>query len=176
MRDIAKILGLGAVMVLGFMLWHSPAYAVEPSEMLSDPALEAKARQLSQELRCLVCRNQSIDDSDADLARDLRILVRQRLQEGAPPETIKNEIVTRFGEYILLSPPFTWRSVILWLAPFFVFALALALGFLGLKWLQQDHREPPALTLSEKVRLEGLIRRHDREQRQQNLQKKGSLP
>ncbi|MCX8506986.1 MAG: cytochrome c-type biogenesis protein CcmH [Alphaproteobacteria bacterium] len=170
MRDFAKFFAMAAVIMLGFALWHSQARAVEPSEMLADPALEAKARQLSQELRCLVCRNQSIDDSDADLARDLRILVRQRLQEGAPPDTIKNEIVTRFGDYILLSPPFTWRSVVLWLAPFLVFALALALGFLGLKWVQQDHRDPPALTLSEKVRLEGLIRRHDREQR---IQKKG---
>ena len=101
--------------------------------MLADPALEAKARQLSQELRCLVCRNQSIDDSDADLARDLRILVRQRLQEGAPPEVIKNEIVTRFGDYILLSPPFTWRSVIFMAGTLFGLCLGVSPWFSGTK-------------------------------------------
>ncbi|MDI9349776.1 MAG: cytochrome c-type biogenesis protein CcmH [Candidatus Symbiobacter sp.] len=158
--------GLGLAFALGWLMVMPHALAVEPNEMLANPVLEAQARSLSQELRCLVCRNQSIDDSDADLARDLRVLVRQRLQQGASPEVIKAEIVARYGDYVLLSPPFNWRSWLLWLSPFLVFGLALVLGFFALRWRREVIEEPQALTLSEKVRLEGLLRRHDREQRQ----------
>ena len=89
----------------------SPALAVQPDEMLSDPALEARARELSRELRCMVCQNQSIDDSDAPLARDLRILVRERLQAGDSNNQVLDFLVDRYGEFVLLRPRLHWRTV-----------------------------------------------------------------
>src|SRR5258707_3039269 len=95
----------------------SPAVALGPDEVLSDPALEARARSLSKELRCMVCQNQSIDDSDAPLARDLRILVRERLQAGESDQQVINFLVARYGEFVLLRPRFSWHTALLWLAP-----------------------------------------------------------
>src|SRR6187401_2626115 len=93
----------------------APALAVQPDEVLSDPALEARARVLSQELRCLVCQNQSIDDSDAPLARDLRILLRERLQAGDSDRQVIDFLVARYGEFVLLKPRFSWHTALLWL-------------------------------------------------------------
>lgn len=101
-----------------------PALAVQPGEALSDPALEARARDLSAGLRCLVCQNQSIDDSDAPLAKDLRVLVRERLQAGDTDEQVKSFLVERYGEYVLLRPPFGWHTALLWLAPLFLLVAA----------------------------------------------------
>ncbi|MGA7485697.1 MAG: cytochrome c-type biogenesis protein [Xanthobacteraceae bacterium] len=95
----------------------APAFAVEPDEMLSDPALEVRARALSKELRCMVCQNQSIDDSEAPLARDLRILVRERLQAGDSDRQVIDFLVARYGEFVLLRPRFSWHTALLWLAP-----------------------------------------------------------
>ena len=92
------------------------AWAVNPDEMLADPVLEQRARDISGELRCLVCQNQSIDDSDADLARDLRILVRERLTAGDSDEQVRQYLVDRYGEFVLLRPRFEVRTLILWLA------------------------------------------------------------
>ncbi len=94
-----------------------PAAAVQPDEILSDPAQEARARELSRQLRCLVCQNQSIDDSDAPLARDLRILVRERLMAGDSNPQVLEFLVQRYGEFVLLRPRFNWRTSLLWLAP-----------------------------------------------------------
>ena len=94
----------------------SPAIALGPDEVLSDAALEARARALSKELRCMVCQNQSIDDSDAPLARDLRILVRERLQAGESDQQVINFLVARYGEFVLLRPRFSWHTALLWLA------------------------------------------------------------
>ena len=93
------------------------AYAVEPSERLADPALEARARALSQELRCLVCQNQSIDESNADLAHDLRILVRRRLLTGDTDRQVLDYVVARYGQFVLLDPPFEPATYLLWLTP-----------------------------------------------------------
>jgi cytochrome c-type biogenesis protein CcmH len=93
----------------------TPSLAVQPDEILADPALEARARDLSQELRCMVCQNQSIDDSDAPLARDLRLLVRERLKAGASDEEVLDFLVARYGEFVLLRPPFNWHTALLWL-------------------------------------------------------------
>jgi len=101
-----------------------PALAVQPDEVLSDETLEARARALSRDLRCMVCQNQSIDDSDAPLARDLRILVRERLTAGDSDEQVMNFLVSRYGNFVLLKPPFEWHTAILWLTP----ALALLAG------------------------------------------------
>ena len=93
------------------------AWAVQPDEVLSDPALEARARVLSKELRCMVCQNQSIDDSAAPLARDLRVLVRERLTGGDSDQQVLDFLVARYGEFVLLKPPFAWHTALLWLGP-----------------------------------------------------------
>jgi cytochrome c-type biogenesis protein CcmH len=104
--------------------WLSAAAAVQPDEQLADPALEQRAREISAGLRCLVCQNQSIDDSDAPLARDLRLLVRERLQEGDSDAQVRDHLAARYGDFILLKPPFAWSTLLLWLTP----VLALAAG------------------------------------------------
>ncbi|TIU04312.1 MAG: cytochrome c-type biogenesis protein CcmH, partial [Mesorhizobium sp.] len=93
------------------------AQAVKPDEVLPDPALEARARALSEGLRCMVCQNQSIDESDADLARDLRVLVRQRLVAGDTDQQVMDYIVSRYGEFVLLKPRFSLRNALLWGTP-----------------------------------------------------------
>ncbi|MDF0664379.1 cytochrome c-type biogenesis protein CcmH, partial [Rhizobium sp. 268] len=99
------------------MLLAAPAFAVNPDEVLADPALEARARALSAELRCMVCQNQSIDDSNADLAKDLRLLVRERITDGDSDEAVLNYIVSRYGEFVLLKPRFSMKTGLLWGAP-----------------------------------------------------------
>ena len=94
-----------------------PAHAVEPSERLADPALEARARTLSKELRCLVCQNQSIDESNADLAHDLRVLLRQRLVAGDTDQQVLDYLAARYGVFVLLDPPFEPATYLLWLTP-----------------------------------------------------------
>lgn len=102
------------------------AMAIDPSERLKDPELESRARALSAELRCLVCQNQSIDDSDAPLAKDLRRLVRERLQTGETDAEVKSFIVDRYGDFVLLKPPFGWHTLLLWMTPVLVLG---AIGF-----------------------------------------------
>ena len=111
--------------ILVFLVWLAtgPAFAVNPDEVLGDPALEARARDISAELRCMVCQNQSIDDSDAELARDLRIVVRQRLVAGDSDEDVLKYVVSRYGEFVLLRPSFNWRNALLWLTPAFLLAV-----------------------------------------------------
>jgi cytochrome c-type biogenesis protein CcmH len=101
-----------------------PALAVQPDEVLKDPALEGRARALSAELRCLVCQNQSIDDSDAPLARDLRLLIREHLTKGETDEQVMDFIVGRYGEFVLLKPRLEGRTLILWGSPFAILLLA----------------------------------------------------
>src|SRR6516225_11537449 len=103
--------------VLMAALFGPFAYAVEPSERLADPALEARARALSQELRCLVCQNQSIDESNADLAHDLRILLRKRLLAGDTDRQVLDYVVARYGQFVLLDPPFEPATYLMWLTP-----------------------------------------------------------
>jgi cytochrome c-type biogenesis protein CcmH len=105
-----------ALIVLS-LLSPAGAWAVQPDEVLSDPALEARARALSKELRCLVCQNQSIDDSAAPLARDLRLLVRERLTGGDNDQQVLDFLVARYGEFVLLKPRFAWHNALLWLGP-----------------------------------------------------------
>ena len=105
----------------------TPAFAVQPGEMLKDPALEARARTLSQELRCVVCQNQSIDDSNAPLAQDLRLLVRERLAVGDTDQQVLAYVVQRYGEFVLLRPRFSVQTLILWLAPLLLLATAVLL-------------------------------------------------
>ncbi len=114
-----------------------PALAVQPDEMLADPALEARAREISKDLRCVVCQNQSIDDSDAPLARDLRIVVREQLTQGRSDAETMDYVVQRYGHFVLLKPPVEPATWALWLGPFAV----LGFGGLGL-WLWSRGRRP----------------------------------
>jgi len=118
------ILALLALAVLA----ATPALAVEPDEILADPALEARARHISAGLRCLVCQNQSIDDSNAPLARDLRLLVRERLKAGDSDAKVMQFVEARYGEFVLLRPPFNPSTLLLWLAPILVLLAAIAVG------------------------------------------------
>jgi cytochrome c-type biogenesis protein CcmH len=118
----------------------SAAHAVLPDEMLKDPVLEARARALSAELRCLVCQNQSIDDSDADLAHDLRVLLRERIAAGDSDQEVIDFLVARYGEFILLKPPFAMHTLLLWLIPPGV----LLIGALAALWGWRRRRNQPA--------------------------------
>ncbi len=104
----------------------APAHAVNPDEMLADPLLELRAREISKGLRCLVCQNQSIDDSDADLAKDLRVVVRERLTAGDSDSEIIDYVVARYGDFVLLKPPFKGATLVLWLGPALIGAAGLA--------------------------------------------------
>lgn len=111
------ILAVAGLMALG-LLAATPGMAVLPDEILDDPALEARAREISKDIRCLVCQNQSIDDSNADLARDLRIIVRERLVAGDSNAEVKRYLVDRYGDYVLLTPPMALGTILLWVGPF----------------------------------------------------------
>lgn len=133
------------------------AHAVQPDEVLKDPALETRARELSAELRCLVCQNQSIDESNAPLARDLRLLVRERLKAGDSDQQIIDYIVARYGEFVLLRPPIGWHTLLLWLAP----AIFLVLGIFLIRQIWQRSRSipvtPAPLSAADRARLGKII-------------------
>ena len=137
-------------------VWSSTAFAIRPDEILADPKLEQRARAIGTELRCLVCQNESIDDSNADLAHDLRVLVRQRLVAGDTDAQVKQYIVARYGNYVLLKPPFTTETYLLWFGP-----LILLLGAAGVAAIYM--RRPSAtgqnapLTDDESQRLSALL-------------------
>src|SRR5215210_850834 len=133
----------------------APALAVQPDEVLRDPVVEHRARDISSGLRCLVCQNQSIDESDAPLAKDLRILVRERLTAGDSDDQIRDFLVQRYGEFVLLKPAFKAHTLLLWLGPF----LILALGAIGLlRTLRQRSPQPAApLDEAEQRALEDLL-------------------
>jgi cytochrome c-type biogenesis protein CcmH len=156
MKRAVIILALAAAILTG-----SPARAVQPDEMLDDPIKEARARELSKELRCMVCQNQSIDDSDAPLARDLRLLVRERISAGDTDSQVIDFLVARYGEFVLLKPRFSPHTVLLWLLP----PLALMGGGIAL-WVYSDRRRRAGhldeesvvnLTPEEVARLEKLL-------------------
>ncbi len=134
----------------------APAFAVQPDEVLSDPALEARARVLSQELRCLVCQNQSIDDSDALLARDLRLLLRERLKSGDSDQQVLDFLVARYGEFVLLRPPLGWNTVLLWVTPGLLLAAGVIVLLAAGRRRSRAILTEPALTPQEKARLARL--------------------
>jgi cytochrome c-type biogenesis protein CcmH len=142
------------VIFLFLSAFVSAALAVQPDEMLQDPALEARARALSQTLRCMVCQNESIDESNAPLARDLRILVRERIKAGDTDAEVREFLVSRYGEFILLEPPVTPRTLLLWGIPLIV----LVLGGIGIALARrrQTHSAPP-LSQDEKRRLAAIL-------------------
>jgi cytochrome c-type biogenesis protein CcmH len=154
LRYVALMLALGGA---------SPTLAMQPDEVLPDPALETRARELSRELRCMVCQNQSIDDSDAPIARDLRILVRERLKAGDSNGQVLDYLTSRYGEFVLLRPRFGWHTALLWLWP----AILLIIGALGLVYVARRSAKPAAagspgeqaLSAREQSKLADLLRR-----------------
>lgn len=144
------------LMVLMLVLMPlSGAFAVDPSEVLSDPLLEKRARSISAGLRCLVCQNQSIDESDADLAKDLRLVVRERLLEGDSDTEVIDYVVDRYGEFVLLQPTFAGHNLVLWLtAP-----ALLIIGAFGLIIVNRKKKPagPAPLSAKEKAELEKLL-------------------
>jgi len=152
MRRLALITLLAALML------PTAALAVQPDEMLPDPALEARARNLSSELRCLVCQNQSIDDSEATLARDLRLLVRERLTKGDSDKQVLDFLVARYGEFVLLRPRFEPHTLLLWGLP----PAVLLAGMLALVMIARRRKaagvEPPALSREEQRRMAALVK------------------
>ncbi|MGQ0683910.1 cytochrome c-type biogenesis protein [Bradyrhizobium sp.] len=156
MKRAAIIAAFAAALLAG-----SPAQAVQPDEIMADPAKEARARELSKELRCMVCQNQSIDDSDAPLARDLRLLVRERISAGDSDSQVIDFLVARYGEFVLLKPRLNQNTVLLWLLP----PLALMGGGIAL-WVYSNRRHRAGqlsedalmkLTPEEEKRLERLL-------------------
>lgn len=151
-----------AVLLFGAILSLSAA-AVFVEERLTDPAQEARAREIADEIRCLVCQNQSIMDSNADLAKDLRAIIRERVAAGDTDDDVRDFLVVRYGDWVLLDPPFRMRTVILWLGPIFVFAFALiaTLVFLRGRAVKAPGMEP--LTRQEKADLEKLLSEEERD-------------
>ena len=150
------------ITVLSLILFVTPALAIQPDEILKDTVLEERARVISKELRCLVCQNQSIDDSDAPLARDLRVLVRERLQAGESNEEVINFVVDRYGDFVLLRPPVKASTLVLWLSP----VAALIVGiFLLLTWFLKQKQFVPVqakpLSDEEKKKLQAAFKRDE---------------
>ncbi|ANK84961.1 MULTISPECIES: cytochrome c-type biogenesis protein [unclassified Rhizobium] len=150
---------LSRLLVILFILFAPvSAFAVNPDEVLADPVLEARARALSAELRCMVCQNQSIDDSNAELAKDLRLLVRERISNGDSDEAVLNYIVSRYGEFVLLKPQFSSKTVLLWGTP----ALLVLAGGLSLLVFARRRAGKPTgskLTPEEQAQLRELLKK-----------------
>ncbi|MEL7149420.1 MAG: cytochrome c-type biogenesis protein [Pseudomonadota bacterium] len=146
-------------MIRVLVLWlamATAAFAVQPDEILDDPVLEERARELSKGIRCLVCRNESIDESNAELARDLRLLVRERLVEGDSDDQVIDFLVSRYGEYVLLTPRATGANLVLWLAPVILFGVALAIALVYVRG-RRDPVTDDGLSEAEKARLAKLM-------------------
>jgi cytochrome c-type biogenesis protein CcmH len=146
-----RLLRLTLIVVLAVFAF--PSFAVEPDEVMKDPALEARARALSAELRCLVCQNQSIDDSEAPLARDIRILIRGRIEKGESNDAVRAYLVSRYGDFILLKPPFKPETLLLWLSPTLTLCAGLAAVLLARR---RAPRATPRLSAEEEARLAAL--------------------
>lgn len=154
LRKPSWLIGLA----LGASLWTfaQAVRAIEPNEILPDPKLEARARNIDRQLRCPVCQNESIDDSDADLAHDLRVLVRQRMLAGDTDAQVKQYIVDRYGNYVLLNPPFFSETYLLWLGPFVFLLAGGAIAGLYLRKTRSTAEDPP-LSAEERERVATLL-------------------
>ena len=150
-----------ALLVLLFALVALPALAVEPTEMLKDPALEARARDIGRSLRCVVCQNQSIDDSNAEVAHDMRRAVRERLLAGDSDQQVYAFMVARYGDYVLLKPPFRAGTLLLWLGgPLVLLIAGGALLLAARKRRTAPAAEPAPLTEEERARVAALLGAH----------------
>lgn len=164
MNVLATLTARLVAMALLAILLVSPAAAVNPDEVLDDPVLESRARALSLQLRCLVCQNQSIDDSNAELARDLRLLVRERLSVGDSNEDVINYVVSRYGEFVLLKPRLSLQTLMLWGAPIVVLlvgAMVMVINLRGRKRLLASL--PHGLSAAEQSELAKVLDDRDRQ-------------
>ena len=154
--------GARLLMLMAFLstlVAASPLRAVEPGEILKDPVLETRARALSKELRCMVCQNQSIDDSEAPLAHDLRVLVRERLEAGDSDAQVIDFLVARYGEFVLLKPPLSWHTAALWALPPAVLLVGIVAIVIVIRRRKgSTTREPANLSAAEEARLADLLR------------------
>ena len=148
---------LAMIAVLLALFAPTAAFAVEPDEILKDSVLEARARNLSSELRCLVCQNQSIDDSAAPLARDLRLLVRERLEKGDSDKQVLNFLVARYGEFVLLKPRFELQNLLLWGLPPFALVAGMIALFVSARRRRSVNLQAQALSPAEQQRIATLI-------------------
>jgi cytochrome c-type biogenesis protein CcmH len=148
-----------SVCILGVFLSTAPGFAVNPDEILDNPKLEQRARDISANLRCLVCQNQSIDDSDAELARDLRVIVRERLVSGDTDAEVMDYVVDRYGEFVLLRPAFSPRNFLLWGTPLLVLFLGALAAFSYSRRYSSSTARPTPLTEQEEQRLNDLLDR-----------------
>jgi cytochrome c-type biogenesis protein CcmH len=148
---------LALIALLVALVAPTAALAVEPDEILKNPQLEARARHLSEELRCMVCQNQSIDDSAAPLARDLRLLVRERLTAGDSNQQVLNYLVARYGEFVLLKPRFELQNLLLWGLPPFALVAGMIALFVTARRRRTDNLQAPALSAAEQQRVAALV-------------------
>ena len=156
-RRSMLVLGWLLLAAVVLMTWW-PAAAVEPNEMLADPALEARAREISRGLRCVVCQNESIDESSADLAHDLRVLVRERLVAGDSDEQVLQYIVDRYGDFVLLRPPVKPETYVLWASPAILLMIAAVLIAIYLRRHRRIGAAPRPLTAEEQARVDALLK------------------
>ena len=158
------VLAYAVLVVLSFLVLLNPSLAVEPDEMLADPALEQRAREISSGLRCVVCQNQSIDESNAPLAKDLRLLVRERLKSGATDEEVVDYVVARYGEFVLLRPRFGQHTLLLWLTPLIVLMGAVGLAILVMRRAQRaTETSTRPLSADEQAALDKILKQAQRD-------------
>ncbi len=159
--EIRKMMKRIAAVILALGVLAGPAFAVEPDEMLKNPQLEARARAISEGLRCLVCQNESIDDSTAPLAKDIRVLLRKRISAGDTDKQVIDFLVGRYGEFILLKPRFEMHTLVLWIAA----PVALILGLIGILFAARRRRgagiAPKPLSADEEKELRKLLTEDD---------------
>ncbi len=149
--------GWKILLLLVFLAFPGLVHAVNPDEILADPVMEERARIISKQVRCVVCQNESIDESNAELARDLRVVIRDKLSQGASDEQIFSFLVERYGAFILLMPPFSWKTAVLWIGPA---VLVLAGGGAAVFYFRRRKQAPgePPLSDEEKERLSRVLK------------------
>jgi cytochrome c-type biogenesis protein CcmH len=143
--------------IVAMLSLSTVVHAVEPDEVLKDPAQEARARGITRELKCVVCQNQSVDDSDAPLAKDIRVLVRERIIAGETDDAVREYIVQRYGQRVLLRPPLGIDTALIWIGPFVLFAIALGTALLFLRRGRGDALQSQPLTPEEQSRLDARL-------------------
>ena len=159
MAIVRRLSILMSILLLSLLTVMTPSFAVQPDEILADSAMESRARAMSAQLRCLVCQNQSIDDSNAPLARDLRLLVRERLQAGDSDQAVMDYVVARYGEFVLLKPPFNAATLLLWLTPLLALLAAIYLVRASMQGGTRDASQQAAeLTAEEKKKLDAILK------------------
>jgi cytochrome c-type biogenesis protein CcmH len=154
------------LLALAVLLTTSPVWAVEPDEIMEDPAMEARAREVSKDLRCVVCQNQSIDDSTSGIAKKMRILVRDRIAKGDSNQEVKDYLVSRYGDFVLLKPPVKAKTMVLWFGPAIMFVIGL---FGMIYYYRRRSNETPQtagaapLDADEQARLDALLKEEGKE-------------